>query len=34
VMSVLLALTAAVHLLLIVQPQAQHHPGVDAGGAT
>ena len=32
-MSVLLFITAAVHLLLLVTPVAHHHIGVDEGGA-
>lgn len=33
-MSVLCALTALVHLLLIFAPTAHHHPGVDEAGGT
>ena len=34
VMSVLCAVTALVHLLLIVAPTSHHHPGVDEHGGT
>jgi TRAP-type C4-dicarboxylate transport system permease small subunit len=33
-MSVLIGITALVHVLLMMQPVAHHHQGVDAGGAT
>ena len=34
IMSVLCALTALVHLLLIFAPTSHHHPGVDIAGGT
>ena len=33
-MSALIFVTAAVHLLLMLAPVAHHHPGVDGGAAT